>query len=73
MNRCEAVFGRILNCLAEPSLLLPEEQAFLEQMKAQLEAEHWPSWDELGVIEAIWRRVIPEALNQVLEGWRDDE
>lgn len=72
MNRYEAVLSRILNCLAEPSLLLPGEQAFLEQMSAQLEAEHWPSWDELDAIETIWRRVIPEALDQVLEGYQDD-
>lgn len=72
MNRYEAVLGRILNCLAEPSLLLPGEQAFLEQMKARLEVEHWPSWDELDAIETIWRRVIPEALDQVLEGYQDD-
>lgn len=71
MNRCEAVLSRAQNCLAEPSLLLPGEQAFLEQMKAQLEAEHQPSWDELDAIETIWRRVIPEALDQVLEGFQD--
>ena len=71
MNRCEAVLSRAQNCLAEPSLLLPREQAFLEQMKTQLEAEHRPSWDELDAIETIWRRVIPEALNQVLEGYHD--
>lgn len=72
MNRCEAVLTRVQNCLSEPSFLLPGEQTFLEQMKAQLEVEHWPSWDELDRIEAIWRRVIPEALNQVLEGYHDD-
>lgn len=72
MNRCEAVLSRVQNCLAEPNFLLPGEQAFLERMKAQLEVEHWPSWDELDMIEAIWRRVVPEALNQVLEGCHDD-
>lgn len=72
MNRCEAVLSRAQNCLAEPNLLLPGEQAFLEQMSAQLEVEYWPSWDELGRIEAIWRRVIPRALEQVLEGYRDE-
>ena len=72
MNRCEAVLSRVRNCLAEPSFLLPGEQPFLERMGAQLEVEHWPSWDELDRIEVIWRRVIPEALNQVLEGYHEN-
>ena len=72
MNRCRSRPQPCPRALpGGASLLLPGNKPFWEQMKAQLEAEHQPSWDELDAIETIWRRVIPEALNPGAGGLPD--